>query len=227
MSFSFEAAHRPFPRWWGPFSPARGNTRGFRFHDGRLGTWVEDEDSRSFWSVKRSAGVAKLEKLVLDSFRGGRVLLLPNGSVVKPLQTDAERGRRAYLGEFSGDVVLERGDGGLFSLESPGRLKPGDRWPGPSTTGLECTIKADGSLECSWYHPTEHGRDTETKRMAPPSTVLAQGFRAARPGVSAGRVRVTAKGHVITNRQVRGQWQCFWVGRVAIDKWPWLDEWID
>lgn len=227
MSFSFAPAPPPFPRWWGPFSPARGTTRGFRFHDGRLGTWVDDEDGRAFWPVKRSTGLAKLEKLVLDSFKGGRVLLLPSGSVVKPLQSDAERGKRAYLGEYSGDVVLETPDGDTFSLDKPGRLKPGDRWPGPTSTGIECKITGTGSLECTWYHPATHGRDEETRIMTAASAALAQGFRLARPGEQSGRVRVTAKGHVITNRKVRGTWICFYVGQIDIDKWPHLDEWIE
>ena len=227
MSFSFAPAPAPLPRWWGPFSPARGTTRGFRFHDRRLGTWVEIEDGRAFWPVKRSTGLAKLEKLILDTFNGGRVLLLPNGSVVKPLQSDADRGKRVYLGAYSGDVVLEKPDGDTFSLDRPGRLKPGDRWLGPTSTGIECKIIGTGSLECTWYHPTTHGRDDETRTMTTASDDLAQGFRLARPGVQSGRVRVTAKGHVITNRQVRGKWQCFYVGRIAIDKWPHCDEWID
>lgn len=227
MSFYFTPIGKPFPRWWGPFTPARGTTRGFRFSGGRLGTWVENDDGRSFWPVCRSPGIAKLEKLVLDSFRGGRVLLLPDGGVVKPLQSDAERGLRVYLGEFGGDVVLETHDDDEFSLDMPGRLKPGDHWPGPTSTGLECTIASNGSLSCSWYHPTAYGRDDETHTMTAANATLAQGFRAARPGEQSGRVRVTAKGHVITNRQVRGTWHCFYVGRINVDTWPHLDEWIE
>jgi hypothetical protein len=227
MSFSFVPADKPFPRWWGPFTPARGTKRGFRFNGGRLGTWVENEDGRAFWPVCRSPGVVKLEKLVLDVFDGGRVLLLPNGTIVKPLQSDAERGQRAYLGEYAGDVVLETPHGTTFSLHKPGRLKPGDRWTGPTSTGLECTIASNGSLSCSWYHPTAYGRDDETHTMTAANAALAQGFRAARPGEQAGRVRVTARGHVITNRQVRGTWHCFYVGQIDIDKWPHLDDWIE
>jgi hypothetical protein len=227
MSFSFAPAPSPFPRWWGPFSPARGTTRGFRFHDGRLGTWVEEEDGRAFWPVKPSTGLAKLEELVLDSFNGGRLLLLPNGSVVKPLQSDAERGKRAYLGEYSGDVVLETPEGDTFSLNRPGRLKPGDRWQGPTSTGIECKITSTGSLECTWYHPAAHGRDEETRTMMRANAALAKAFRVARPGDESGRVRVTAKGHVITNKQVRGTWACFYVGQIDIEKWPHLDDWIE
>jgi hypothetical protein len=177
--------------------------------------------------VKRSTGLAKLEKLVLTSFSHGRVLLLPNGSVIKPLQSDTERGKRAYLGEYAGDVVLETPDGAPFSLSRPGRLKPGDRWPGPTSTGIECRITGTGSLECTWYHPADYGRDEETCTVMRTNAALAQGFRLARPGQQSGRVRVTAKGHVITNRMVRGAWICFYVGQIDIEKWPHLDEWIE
>ena len=227
MSVNFAAVSTPFPRWWGPFSPARGTRSGFRFHERRLGTWVGDDEGLSFWPVKRSSGLAKLEKLVLDTYGGGRVLLLPNGTVVKPLQRDVERGKRAYLGEFTGDVVLEKSDGGTFSFASPGPLKAGDPWPGPNTTGLECVIKSTGALECTWSHPAEHGRDTETKQLMPPNATLAKGFRVARPGESVGRVRVTARGHVITNRNDRGRWKCLYVGCIDCAKWPDLDEWFE
>jgi hypothetical protein len=226
MSFEFTPYSQPFPRWWGPFSPARGTTTGFRFHGGLLGTWVEDDDTRGFWTIKRSTGLAKLEKLVLERYRGGRVLLLPNGTVVKPLQRDDERGKRVYIGEFSGDVILETPDGNEFSLESPGALKPGGRWTGPRSTGLECVIQKNGALECTWYHPVALGRDTESRQMIGPSAALARGFRLAR-GVDVGRVRVTAKGHVITNRKVGQEWQCFYVGSIDPASWPHLEEWID
>lgn len=227
MNFSFVPADRPFPRWWGPFTPAGGKYRGFRFNLGRLGTWVENEDGRTFWPVRRSPGVLKLEKLVLDAFDGGRVLLLPNGTIVKPLQSEAERGQRAYLGKYAGDVVLETPDGGAFSLDKPGRLKPGDWWPGPASTGLECTIASNGSLSCSWYHPTAYGRDDATHTITAANATLAQGFRAARPGEQSGRVHVTARGHVITKRQVRDKLHCLYVGQIDIDKWPHLDDWIE
>ena len=56
----FEAEAVPFPRWLGPFSPARGTYSGFRFHHGRIGTWVENSDGREFWTVADSPGVQAL-----------------------------------------------------------------------------------------------------------------------------------------------------------------------
>lgn len=217
---TFEAERRPFPRWWGPFSPARGKYSGFRFHAGRLGTWVENQIGREFWPLLESHGVKSIARLVLDHWGGGRVLLLPNGAVIKPLQGDFEVGQRALIGRFGGPVVLERPEGGVFDLSTPGRLSPGDPWPGPKTTGLECAILPDGSLECIWYHPSTLGRDTVREQLHGPDRQLASSFRRARPMDSGGRVRVTANGLVITNRQEQdGTWVSVFVGQITPESW--------
>ena len=223
----FQPADTPFPRWMGPYSPARGNHCGFRMNAGRLGVYVNNADGREFWTIQPSPGLALLERTIRQHFTGGRVLLLPDGSVVKPLQTDEERGRRVFLGEFFGDIVLQTPAGELISMENPGALIPGARWPGPSTTGLECVIDSGGNVRCDWRHPAEYGDDTERHVMIAGDSALLKGFRAARPGDSAGRVRVTARGHVITNRQVNGEWICLYVGRIDTASWPYLDTWID
>jgi hypothetical protein len=202
-SFRFEPERRPYPRWMGPFSPARGTRSGFRFHQGRLGTWVENDCDLSFWPVRDSDAAELLADVVRRQWGGGRVLLLPTGLVVKPLQGDYEVGRRVAIGRFRGSIVLQRPDGDAFDLDKPGHLQPGDPWPGPKTTGLECAIQSDGSLVCRWYHPTSLGYEVITKQLHGPDRRLASAFRGARPGNQGGRVRVTANGHVITNRQTR------------------------
>lgn len=226
-SFTFEPESQPFPRWMGPFSPARGTKSGFRFHQGRLGTWVSSEWGLAFWPVALSPGVRELTRLVRENWGGGRVLLLANGFVVKPL-LDIEVGQRNLIGRFSGPIVLERYGLPDFDLNEPGDLRPGDRWPGPKTMGLECAIQSDGSLRCDWYHPTTWGRDAVSEQLHPPDDVLARGFRAARPGGTAGRVRVTANGHVITNRQEPdGSWASIYVGRVDAGSWTTQDSWVE
>lgn len=226
-TFSFQAERSPYPRWWGPFSPARGTYSGFRFHYRQIGTWVENEHGREFWPLVDSPGVRALARLVLDHWRGGRVLLLPNGLVIKPLQGNDEVGRRVLIGRFQGPVVLKRPEGGVFDLSNPGKLAPGDPWPGPKTTGIECAIQPDGSLQCSWYHPTSWGRDEVREQLWGPERQLANGFRKARPQDSGGRVRVTANGHVITNRQESdGTWQALYVGRIAPESWPHRQNWM-
>jgi hypothetical protein len=227
-TFTFRALARPFPRWAGPFSPARGTRSGFRFHQGRLGTWVENQSGMSFWSVADGHGARAIATLVRDEWGGGRVLFLPNGFVVKPLQKDDEVGRRALIGRFHGALVLERPNEPPFNMSTPGAVQPGKPWHGPTTTGLECAIQSDGSLVCSWYHPTQWGRDEVSEPLRGPDHSLAAGFRAARPGAGGGRVRITGNGHVITNRQeLAGTWVCIYVGYVDASSWARWDHWIE
>lgn len=227
-NFVFLEARQPFPRWFGPYSPSRGTYAGFRFHGGRLGAWVEKPHTRVFWPLADSSGGRALARLVLDQWGGGRVLMLPNGLTIKPLQEDQEMGRRVLIGRFRGSVVLEPPDGSHFDLGSAGTvLAPGVRWPGPKTIGLECVIEADGSLRCRWYHPTSWGWTESSAKMRGSDTRLSAGFRTARPGDRVGRVRVTAQGIVITNRQgSTGKWSTHFVGRIPPESWPHRREWI-
>jgi hypothetical protein len=124
--------------------------------------------------------------------------------------------------------VLEKPDGGTFDLAAPGPLTPGDRWPGPSTTGLACVIDArTGTLRAESVVPTAEGLLQTTFEVWKADPVLARGFSLARPYEGGGRVRVTANGHVITNRQRRGQWECVYVGLVDVAKWPHVADWAD
>jgi hypothetical protein len=226
-SFVFKPEPLPFPRWIGPFSPARGTRSGFRFHKGRLGTWVGDGSGMSFWPVVDSQGARDIATLVLTKWGGGRVLFLPNGLVVKPLQADDEVGQRALIGSFHGAIVLEWPGQSPFDLSKPGALRPGDPWTGPTTTGLECAIQHDGSLVCTWYHPTRFGRDEVSQALRGPDRSLAQGFKAARPGVTGGRVRITANGHVITNRQdANDTWASILVGSIDPRSFKDWNTWI-
>lgn len=226
MSFVFRPVARPFKRWMGPFSPARGRYSGFRFHAGRLGTWVDDGEVRGFWSIADGPGVRAVQNLVTDEWGGGRVLFLPNGYLVKPLQGDLERGRRVFIGHFSGSVVLERPDGSPFDMSAPGTAA-GHRWPGPKTTGLECHVDAAGIPVCTWYHPAEYGRNELERPLTRPVPGLASGFRSCRAGDTGGRVRVTANGHVITNRQnPDGSWTALYVGWIDPASWGDWSHWI-
>ncbi len=223
----FEPQTRPFPRWMGPYSPARGTSCGFRFHGDRLGTWVDSEAGRFFWGLASSPGSRVITDLVLGEWGGGRVLFLPNGFVVKPLQGDDEVGRRALIGRFRGSIELQRAGDTNFDLAHPPGTVPGRAWNGPSTTGLECILDREGMLACTWYHPTEWGRNEVRELLRLPDPVLAAGFRMARRGQSGGRVRVTAHGHVITNRETRpGTWVCMYAGRIEPSSLAGWDRWI-
>lgn len=225
--FRFQGMKKPFPRWLGPFSPATGTRTGFRFHGGRLGTWLGDDLSLTFWALADSQGVRTITSLVINEWGGGRVLFLPNGYVVKPLQANDEAGRRVVIGLFQGEIILERPNRSLFNLGSPGAIRPGDRWKGPTTTGLKCVMKPDGALVCTWYHPTRWGRDEVYEVLRRPDRSLAEKFRSARPGDASGSVRITANGHIITNRQeMNGYWESMYVGHVDSSSWNGWDQWI-
>lgn len=227
MIFDFTPLPHPFPRWWGPFSPSRGVHSGFRFLAGRLGTYVNTPHGRDFWTVRTNSAVEALEQLAVRRYGGGRVLLLANGLVIKPLQNDAEVGQRVVIGKFKGPIVLERPGGSTFDMDSIGGLTAGAMWDGPTTTGLEAVLNANGSVECFWYHPDELGRVTESEILFPANADLANAFQRARGGDTVGRVRITANGHLITNRQVGWrQWKCLYVGRIPVEQWPHLEDWI-
>ncbi len=146
--FTFKPLEKPYPAWMGPYSPARGNTTGFRFHQERLGTWSSGEYGRSFWQVRNNQASSAIATLVRREWGGGRVLFLPAGYLVKPLQGDEERGKRVLIGHFNGSVVLKQPDGSLFDMSNPGGIQPGQPWPGPTTTGLECVIQNNGVANC-------------------------------------------------------------------------------
>ena len=59
MSVRFNPGGLPFPRWVGPYAPARGKKAGFKVLQGRLGAWVEEGDASAFWTIRTSPGGAK------------------------------------------------------------------------------------------------------------------------------------------------------------------------
>lgn len=226
MTF-YPISNHSFHRWMGPFSPARGTRSGFRFHNHRIGCWVNAGHECSFWPLVSEPGATSISRLVLRHWHGGRVLFLPNGMVIKPLQRDAEVGYRVILGRFDGPLILHTPDGKLFDMSQPGPLRPGDPWAGPTTTGLECILTEDGSLDCEWYHPSEFRREIVRVKLRAHDRDLAAAFRRARLGASGGRVRITANGHIITNRlQGNRAWTCVYVGYVPPTDWGYWDHWI-
>jgi hypothetical protein len=228
MGTTFAALTSPFPSWCGPYSVARGSKSGFRFREGRLGSWVENAGLRAFWEVEASPGVTALERLVGRRWGSGRVLLLPDGRVAKP-DPDPEKPCIRYLiGRLTGPVIVESPDGVRCDLSQP--LRPGARWPGPPTTGLECKIDSAGRLECEWELTARLGRLAETRTMWAPDPALAAGLRAARPGMSSARVRVQVGGAVITRREDTDgddvSWVPRFVGRIDPARWPFDEAWV-
>lgn len=221
----FQPEAFPFPRWLGPYSPARGNNSGFRIRGGQLGAHVVTDGGREFWTAQQTRGVLDLVQLIKAHWQGGRIVFLPNGFVVKPLQSDSER---VLIGRSSGSLVLH-GDGcQVLDFSNLRHLTPGSSWPGPGTIGLEGTIRSDGSLTSEWYRLTDYGQEETQEVIAGPNTPLFEGFQKARPGENSGRVRITIGGHVITNRDGRdGSLQPHYIGRVAPPIFRNWERWIE
>jgi len=215
----------PFPCWVGPYTPARGSYYGFRIRGGMLGAWVSSDDGHSFCEVQQSDGVKRLTDLVARHWSGGRLLFLPSGLVVKPLQNDDERGARVVVGRYEGSFPVRVGNNWLDFLAPSLGIAAGSVWDGPGTIGLECSIKADGSLLTSWDAPSEFGAERHQHVISGPNNALLTGFRAARPSDEGGRVRVTVGGHVMTKKEMRHGWKTFYVGRIATDNLRNWDNW--
>lgn len=222
---NFKPESFPFPRWYGPYSPARGNNSGFRVRNGLLGATVVSEDGQEFWTAQQTQGVFDLVHIVRTHWQGGRVVILPNGFVVKPLQNESER---VLIGRASDTLVLTGEGGSVFNFANLGYLTPGSAWPGPGTIGLECVIRDDGSLTTRWYRPIGYGHEETQEQIAGPSSALVAGFQRARPGKNSGRVRVTVGGHVITSRteHYRGL-STYYVGRILPTSFRNWNRWIE
>jgi len=226
MSFEFRALSHPFPRWFGPYSPACGTTSGLRIQLGVLGTYVTTPTGQQRWVAHQCAGVQQLQTLVVSRWGGGRVLLMPNGWVIKPDPTG--NGIRWAIGRFSGPLILQRGDGTFFNMASPGALTPGMHWLGPDTTGLECTLDNTGAIQARSTIPTAFGEIITEIPLVPRDAQLARGLALARPGCGRARVRVTENGHVITKRdEAASGWTSVYVGFIDPSRWPHDEEWVE
>lgn len=212
MRFTPEAF--PFAFWEGPYSPSRGAYSGFRIRGGTLGAWIESADRQSFCDVQQSDGMKQLTRLVSQHWTGGRLLFLPSGHIVKPLQNEDERGLRVVVGKYEDSFRILSGGQWIDLLCPMLSIAAGSVWKGPGTIGLECILQVDGTLTTSWDLLADHGTEKHEHLIAGPNRLLAEGFRAARPGDLAGRVRVTAGGHILTKRKTRDVWATYYVGRL-------------
>lgn len=221
----FQSEAFPFPRWLGPYSPARGNNAGFRVRSGLLGATVVTESGQEFWTAQQTQGVHDLVQLIKTHWQGGRIVFLPNGFAVKPLQNDSER---VLIGRSSNALILNGSGRQVLDFSNLQHLAPGSIWSGPGTIGLESTLRSDGSLTSGWYRTTEYGQEETQEVIAGPNLSLLEGFRKARPGENSGRVRITIGGHVTTNRQERnGGSRPYYVGQVSTSVFRNWERWIE
>lgn len=220
---NFIPTKSPFSYWTGPYSPARGNS-GFRVKNRQLGAWINTDEGRSFCVAQQTEGITNLIEFVSNNWQGGRLLFLPSGLIVKPLQQEKDAGTRVVVGRYEGGFKLKT-DSGAFDLTATS-FTPGAEWLGPSTIGLECTVKSDGSLVTTWQQPFDYGSEKYSEKISPANPDLISGFRKARPHDSGGRVRITVCGHVITNRETKDGWKAFYVGRVGAGAFSNWEKWI-
>jgi len=220
----FFREREPFPYWLGPYSPSRGKYFGFRIKNGQLGAWIKKDCERSFCFVKKTQGVSDLATLVQNNWYGGRILFLPGGLIVKPLQNEDESGRRVVVGRYAGgfEILTENG---IVDL-ALGRYTSGSEWPGLGTIGLECVIDSTGALSTKWQRPSDYGQERYEERITSPNPTLIAGFKKARPYETSGRVRVTVCGHVTTNRKVQDDWKTFYIGKIELSSFAKWDHWI-
>jgi len=219
---------KPFPFWYGPYSPARGNTTGFRIKYGKLGVWVYADKKRAFWLANQTSEMQGLAALVVQNWAGGRVLFLPCGYVAKPLQADIDRGKRVIIGEYSGEFSIS-GAGNNIDFSQENILSPGSKWPGPTTIGLECIFDAgDGSFATRWYSPGNTGKPwvLYKRKIATANNQFVSTFRSVRPSDAKGRVRLTVGGHVITSVQSQGTWKCFYLGKIDTSQFRDWDQYL-
>jgi hypothetical protein len=177
-----------------------------------------------FAGVADCAGRQSIIDVVRRHWDGGRILILPNGMVVKPHQTNEDdRVGRSLIGQISGSLVVKRSSGTRCDLGSSLGLYAGDSWPGPSSGHLTCVISESGALKCSWYHPTDHGRDYVKCELRGADEDLAEGFREARPWDTCGRVQICYGGHVLTRTSRGAVRYVGWIDPETLGDWR---DWI-
>lgn len=226
--FVFRPRSGPFPEWSGPFTPSTGKRKGYRVLYHGFGAYVSNRYGSEFARVLECPGLEPLMHLVRRQWGGGRLLILPNGMVVKPHQDrEDDRVNRSLLGSISGSIVLGLWNGSRLDLARLDHLTAGDRWPGPDGGHLSCKINPSGALRCTWYHPTTVGRDYVEHELRGADRALAEAFREARDGATAGRVQVCYGGYVITRGSSwAGTSECRYVGRIDPDDMGDWETWI-
>jgi len=227
MNFTFTPESEPYLRWKGPFSPSRGKYTSLRVRGGGLKAYFDSKDESASWELEKSAGIQSLVDTVTRVWGGGRVMLLPTGHVIKPLQ-DQEVGIRKLIGRFTGPLIFRRHDGGSFDLDlETNRLAPGDLWHGIKNIGVECIIQEGGVLSCRWYHPTVYGKEEIRIELLHDSPERHIAFQKARQGDTYGRVHVLPNGAVITNHQTfLGEWEAKFVCKISPSSWGSWEHWI-
>lgn len=218
----FEAKY-PFREWLGPYSPSRGSDHGFRVRGGELVCYRKGRWSTSEWRAD-GEGVSELVELVARWWQGGRIMILPDGHVIKPLR-DEDTGRRVLIGRIRGHIFLEGPDGDELDLCHP-ELDPGAVWEAPHSIGLECTIGPERLLRASSQRAVGREIRTEEFTVYGPDASLYRAFRTARRAHLGGRVHVLYGGAVLTYAKVGSLPRFRYLGQLDVARWPYDRKWV-
>ena len=227
MSTSFTPMNLPFPMWLGPYSPRRGTYSGWRVNGGRLVATVYSRGRQENWQAVEDDGIKALCRHVSWHFGGGRVLILPSGHVVKP---DQEGWRQRYvIGSLCGIPRLHNASGGVFDMSGPKGISPGQMWPGPASTGIECVIRTKGQMTSNRVFDLGNGEEEEALQVVSSACHIWRAFREVRHA-NGGRVRVTCLGVILTNHnhgsRHRPDWSTHYLGTIDLDDWRHHNEWV-
>lgn len=91
----------PHPKWHGPYSVVPGRSSGLRVRRGAIEAQLWRNGYAETWVIDDSQGNRSLIATVQATYGGGRLLLLPNGAVIKPVASSSE-GERRLLGHWWG-----------------------------------------------------------------------------------------------------------------------------
>ena len=207
VDFTFIPSASPHPLWHGPYSPVPGRSNGLRVRRGTAEALLHRGGYSETWVIENSPGARALVESVYIAYGGGRLLLLPNGAVIKPSPWSNE-GERRLVGSWSGRFTLVSPSGLRLCTSDPKiMVKPvgtprrlirsGDDWPGPSSQGLRCRIDPSGALFARTWHASHWGRTEVDFPIAPGDVMRALSYRLAGGHTSGGSVRLLEGGHLV------------------------------
>lgn len=225
----------PHPKWHGPYSVVPGRSNGLRVRRGAIEAQLWRNGYAETWVIDDSLGNRSLIATVQATYGGGRLLLLPNGAVIKPVASSSE-GERRLLGHWWGTLTLVSPLGQRICTTeanllvhprggTPRSLRPGDPWPGPSTTGLRCRIDPSGALYAKTWHASRWGRTEVDASVSGTSRLLFTSYLLAGGHRSGGSVRLLEGGHVVMPSHDAGGGLARYVGYVPPSTLPTISDW--
>ena len=233
--FQFTPLGFPYPLWHGPYAVVPGRSNGMRVRRGAIEAQLWRNGYCETWVIDDSPGARSLVALVQASYGGGRLLLLPNGAVIKPVPRSSE-GERRLLGHWWGSLTLVSPFGQRICTteanvlaharsDSPRSIRPGDPWPGPATTGLRCRLDPSGSLFARTWQASQWGRTEVEYPIAAANSLLSMCYRLAGGHGSGGSVRLLEGGHVVMPYHDTDGGMARYVGYVLPSSLPSISDW--